>query len=106
MTCRWVIPILFFLFNIDGSYCQSKWVIRGEVDNFKDNKEDYFNVSLLSAKDSAFIDGGTFTNGIFNIELKNIEEKQFILRINSVEYAAKDTVVYIEDSYTDVGVFI
>jgi hypothetical protein len=78
-------------------------VIKGEIDNFKDNKDDYFNVSLLSVKDSAFIDGGTFTNGIFNIELKNIEEKQFILRINSVEYAAKDTVVYIEDSYTDVG---
>lgn len=102
-TNKVVIFFLFFLFNSVISLGQSQWVIQGEIDNFKENPDDYFNVFLLSVRDSSLIKGGAFTNGLFKIEIGNTEEKQFILRITSLQYAAKDTILQIKDTFTDLG---
>jgi hypothetical protein len=59
---------------------------------------DYFNATLFLQKDSSLIQGNTFFNGEF--ELKDVAQGDYILRISSVQYLQKDTIISINTNRT------
>jgi hypothetical protein len=78
---KFYLPIIFILFS---SSIYSQTGLTGKVVD-RDNKPvDYFNVMLLSPKDSVTITGGTFFNGKFQFD--KLKAQSYLLKITDMEY--------------------
>lgn len=83
--------ILFILlFSILKSLDVYSQVICGFVLDQKNNPVAFANILILSISDSTYVTGGiTDNNGAFNIELNEITDTEFILKISFVGYTTE-----------------
>jgi hypothetical protein len=97
--------IFFFFLLLIQTNCLSQINsgLRGEVFDVHNNPVDYFNVLLFSVSDSSFVQGGTFTNGYF--EINNLKDQSYILKISSIQYTSRDTIINLNQNRLNVGRF-
>lgn len=85
-------------------YSQENSILKGRVLSEILEPVDFFNIMLLSPQDSTLIKGGSFFSNVF--EIKDILPGEYLLRISSVQYQTKDTLVMINHGINDLNSII
>ncbi|MBB3187403.1 outer membrane beta-barrel family protein [Microbacter margulisiae] len=67
-----------------SEYIQAGVTLTGKVMEHNHQPLDYFNVEVLSPKDSSLVSGGTFLNGQF--QFNNLKTQSYLLKITSMGY--------------------
>jgi hypothetical protein len=109
-VCQMYVPagkrLLFLMFAVSSftSYAQDLHKVSGRVVN-RDGEPLMGNVVALSVKDSSFLKGNSFLEGVF--ELSELSAKEVLVKLTSLQF--QDTlfhVVFTERQPADLGVIV
>lgn len=100
-TMKKLLLIVFLIcLKANVLFCQTNSALKGAVVNDQGSPVDFFDALLLSTTDSSFIKGNAYMDGIF--EFNDLPAQSYILRISSVQYNKRDTIIYLKSGKNEL----